>query len=714
MALPVCLLTGITAERAIEMPGEHDLAGMSVQMKVNTGIRIRSLLAALNLAFSTGIAAAQGPEEPPGDVIVVFGRAFSMIGAASAGSQGVVGYSDFERRPLSRVGELVEVIPGLVATQHSGSGKANQYFLRGFNLDHGTDFAAFIDGAPINLRTHGHGQGYLDLNFIIPELTERIDFRKGPYYADVGDFTAAATAAFKTYDSLPTSIAQATLGENGYRRGLVAASLEAAGGDFLLAGETVFYDNPFVLDENLEKYNAFLKYTRQTDNADWRLSLSAYDARWTSTDQVPLRAIESGAIPRLGFIDPDLGGETTRIALTAGVDAADWSATAYAIYYDFSLFSNFTYFDNDPINGDEFEQRDERVTLGGSAKYAIPFNFADRTAELRIGTDLRYDDIFNVGLFNTDARQRLSTVRNDDVKELSIGGFAEAEIALSDSLRASAGLRGDVYDYRVDASMAANSGRGSDAIVTPTAGLAWRAAQTLEFYANYGQGFHSNDVRGATIAIDPVTREAVTPVDVLVRSEGAEIGARLERGAVNATLVGFWLDLDSELVFVGDAGTTEPNDGSRRFGVEFNLFWRPADWIAFDATAAYTDARFKNAVAGEERIPQAVESVFGAGLSIEPVKDLTATLRLRRFGEAPLLEDGSVFSEPTTTVNLGLYKDIGSLRLGLDILNLLDSDDADVTYFFNSRLQNEPSSVSGIHLHPIEPRQARATITAAF
>ncbi|MEM6415890.1 MAG: TonB-dependent receptor [Pseudomonadota bacterium] len=653
-------------------------------------------------------------EAKPINEIVVFGRALNLIGDASSGSEGVVGYSDFEQRPLARVGELVEVIPGLVATQHSGIGKANQYFLRGFNLDHGTDFAAFVDGTPINFRTHGHGQGYLDLNFIIPELTERIDFRKGPYFADVGDFTAAATAAFKTYDALPTNIAQVSIGENGFRRGLVATSVKAGGGDLLLAGETVFFDSPFVLDENLEKYNAFLKYSRSTGAADWRISLSAYDAQWTSTDQVPLRAIENGTISRLGFIDPDLGGETTRIALNGGVDVGNWSANAYAIYYDFSLFSNFTYFANDPVNGDEFEQRDERVTLGGNVKYSKPFDLAGTPATLRLGSDLRYDNIFDIGLFNTAGRQRLSTVRNDDVTEFSIGGFAEVEVALTDRLRASAGLRGDFFNFNVGSSIDVNSGDGSDGIVTPTAGLAWRAANNVELYANYGQGFHSNDVRGASITLDPISLTPADPVDVLVRAEGAEIGARFETDTFNATIVGFWLELDSELVFVGDAGTTEPNDGSRRFGVEFNAFWRPTDWLIFDATAAYTDARFANADANADRIPQAVENVFGAGVSVEPVRDLTATVRLRRFGEAPLIEDGSVFSEPTTIVNLGLYKDLGPVRLSLDILNLLDSEDADITYFFESQLPGEPSPVEDIHLHPVEPRQLRGTLTIAL
>lgn len=648
------------------------------------------------------------------DEIVVFGRGLNLLGDATAGSEGVVGYADFERRPLLRVGELLEVIPGLVATQHSGAGKGNQFFLRGFNLDHGTDFAVFVDGMPVNLRTHGHGQGYLDINFLIPEITERVDYRKGPYYADVGDFSAAATASFKTYDVLPESIAKATIGENGYRRGLVASTIRTSGGDLLIAGEVTFNDNPYTLDENLEKFNGFIKYSHSHGDADWHVSLSAYDATWTSTDQVPLRAIEDGRIGRLDFIDPDLGGETTRIALNGQADIGDLTLSAYALYYDLSLFSNFTYFAEDPVNGDEFKQRDERVTVGGAARYNRDIAFSDLPVELTAGLDLRYDDIFNIGLFNTAGRTIFNTIRDDEVKEFSAGGFFNLEAAVTERLRVSAGLRADVYHFDVTSSLPVNSGNGADAIVTPTAALAYRATPNLEFYANYGQGFHSNDVRGAAIAIDPASGDPVDPVDVLVRAEGAEIGGRFETETINATLIGFWLDLDSELVFVGDAGATEPNDGSRRFGLEFSSFWRPAPWIVFDATASYTDAKFVGVPDDVRRIPQSVGRVVGAGVSVSPIDQFTATMRFRHFGPAPLIEDGSVFSEATSVVNLGFYYDLGPAELSLDILNLFDSEDADITYFFESQLPGEAAPIADRHLHPVEPRQIRGSIGFSF
>ncbi len=675
------------------------------------GCSIAALCVAGCFSFS-GVQAQDDPSDV--DEIIVYGRSIDMIGKAISGSQGIVGYADFEDRPLLRVGELLEVVPGMVATQHSGTGKANQYFLRGFNLDHGTDFAAFVDGTPINFRTHGHGQGYLDLNFLIPELTERIEFRKGPYFSDVGDFSAAGTTKFKTYDSLPSSIAEATIGEFGYRRGLIAHSQDVATGSLLIAGETVFFDSPFDLDEDLRKVNGFAKYSHKGTSADWHIALSAYDAEWISTDQVPLRSIASGQISRLGFIDPDLGGNTTRIAVSGQGVSGGLSLSAYAIYYDFNLYSNFTYFANDPVNGDEFEQQDERLTTGGSAAYAWGTRLLGKEAAIRLGGDLRYDRIFSVGLFNTSGRQRLSTVRDDEVDQFSFGAFSEIELDLTDRLRTTIGLRGDFYAYDVSANLSQNSGSGSDGIVTPAAALAFRATDTIELYANYGQGFHSNDVRGATISLDPVTLASVNPIDVLVRAEGAEIGARYERRSFNASLVGFWLTLDSELVFVGDAGTTEPNGATERFGVEFNAFWQPTDWLTLDANAAFTDARFKNAPSTADRIPQAVENVFGAGVSVRPVETLTLTMRARRFGEAPLIEDGSVFSEPTTVVNLGAYYNFKSVRLGLDVLNLFDSQDADITYFYESQLSGEPSAVEDIHLHPVEPRQIRGSIRFRF
>lgn len=661
-------------------------------------------------------ALAQGEDADTLDTVIVHGRAFELIGEANAASEGVVGYADFEDRPMSRVGELVEVIPGVVATQHSGEGKANQYFLRGFNLDHGTDFSASVDGVPVNLRTHGHGQGYLDLNFVIPELIDRVDFRKGPYRASTSDFSAAGSARYSTYDALERSFIELAVGEFGYLRGVAAGDVELAPGTLVvLALEAEQHDGPWVLDQELEKLNAFAKLVRET--GPWRLevSASAYDSSWRATDQVPLRAVQSGLIDRFGFIDPDLGGETTRLGVTgnATYSHADGSQTrlnAYGVDYDFALFSNFTYLLDDPVNGDEFEQLDERTYYGASLVHE--HDLTSRLS-LRVGAETRHDDIFDIGLFRTAARQRVSAVRRDSVEETSLSTWGEADYDLTDRLRASVGLRADYYEAEVTAlSEPANGGSADDSLLSPSLALAWQAVDGIELYANYGQGFHSNDVRGATITVDPVSGDPVDRVPILVRAEGGELGARLERGPWRASLALFTLELDSELVFVGDAGTTEPNDATTRTGVEASLFWQPTDWLVGDLSAAYTDAEF-DIPGSETEIPGAVESVIGGGM-LARLDPWTFSARLRHFGEAPLIEDGAVTSEPTTLVNLAGSYDWRNVTLSLELLNAFDAEDADITYFFESQLPGEAAPVEDIHFHPVEPRQLRLSLRYHF
>ena len=647
------------------------------------------------------------------EVIEIKGRNVENIGKVIAGSSGLVGYDDLKNRPISRVGEILEVIPGLVATQHSGTGKANQFFLRGFNLDHGTDFATFVDGAPVNMRTHGHGQGYTDLNFIIPELVERVEFKKGPYHTEVGDFGSAGSSSISTYDRLDKNIASVTFGENGFARGLIATSFDVAENVHLLTAiEGNLYDSPFEREEDLEKVNAFAKLSGASDDLRWNVGLNYYDASWNSTDQVANRAVESGLIGRLGTLDEDLGGNTERFAINANVTTEDTSFSAYYINYNFNLFSNFTYFLNDPVRGDEFEQFDDRSIFGGKL---LRHWHLDKAVPVKItaGLDLRHDDIGAVGLYGTEGRVRHTRVRDDEVSSTSYAGFVKTEFEISESVRFETGARVDHIAVDVDASIAANSGDANDTIVSPSASLAWRMNDRVEFYANYGEGFHSNDARGGTITVDPVTGDAADSVPLYVKSRGAEIGARYETDTFKAALVGFWLNLDSELVFVGDAGTTEVNDGTRRFGVEANMFWQATDWLNMHASYAYTRARFRGDVA-DDRIPNAVPSVFSAGLDIDPADNISTSFILRHFGGAPLIEDGSVKSESTTTVNWGGYYSFSNFKLGVEVLNLFDSKDPDISYFFESRLPGEAAGVEDLHTHPLEPRQLRVTLQATF
>jgi outer membrane receptor protein involved in Fe transport len=671
-------------------------------------VRLSPWIVIAAAASGPALAQADGSGAPKADRddIVVYGRAIEQIGVAQTASEGTVGYADFQNKPISRVGELAENVPGLVATQHSGTGKANQYFLRGFNLDHGTDFAASVDGVPVNMRSHGHGQGYLDLNFIIPELIERIDYRKGPHHADTGDFSLAGSAAFSTYDRLARPFAEATIGAFGYYRALVAGSARVGAGDLLVGVEGTLSNGPWVLDEDLEKVNGFAKLS----GAGWRLAASGYHASWTSSDQVPVRAVESGLIPRFGFIDPDLGGRTTRLGLNGAAELGPVSLSAYAVHYRFRLTSNFTYFLDDPVNGDEFQQRDRRSVFGGSLRYAFETKLGGLPAAVRLGADARYDDIGLVGLYRSSGGTRRETVREDRLDEYSLGLFGEASLSLAPDLRAIVGLRAEHFGYDVRAGLAANSGDGSDTILLPKASLAWRAGPHVELYGSYGEGFHSNDARGAAISIDPVSGEPAERVPLLVRGRGAELGARVEYPRFNASLALFRLSIGSELVFVGDAGGTEPNPPSRRQGAEANLFWRPLDGFTLDGSASFTRARLRGQ-GSANRIPGSVNTVLGGGATVDLGSGVSATMRLRHFGSAPLIEDNSVRSEATTLVNAGAYYSFAGGRIALDLFNLFGAREPDISYLYPSRLPGEPAEgIEDIHFHPVEPRQLRLSV----
>jgi outer membrane receptor protein involved in Fe transport len=645
--------------------------------------------------------------------LVVYGRAEPQIGIATSASAGFVGYDDIKLPPLLRAGELVEAVPGMVATQHSGTGKANQYFLRGFNLDHGTDFAASAEGVPLNMRTHGHGQGYLDLNFLIPELVASTTFRKGPYAARAGDFSSAGSVEFSFYERLEEALLGGTIGGDDYYRALAAGSLDAPGGVVTAALDLGAYAGPWVLDEDLSQKKLFASYAFDAGGVPAKITFQGYDADWNSTDQIPERAVEAGLIDPFGFVDPDLGGQTERYLLTGSLDFGAWQVSGYALDYDFTLFSNFTYFLDDPEMGDEFEQRDRRRVYGAEVKGAMEYEIAGRTLALGWGGSARADDIAEVGLYGTAGRARTDIVRQDAVEEWSLGAWGEAELAVTDRLRAIAGLRLDYFDWQVGAFRAVNSGSGSDSLLSPKASVAYRLRDDLEGYLNWGTGFHSNDVRGATITIDPVSGDPVDRVGVLVESEGSEIGLRYERGEdFNISLALFRLELDSELVFVGDAGTTEPNDATERTGIELSTFWQAADWLAVNAAYTATDAEFKIDQGGGREIPCAIESTFTLGLNAAWRNGFTASARVRYLGEAPLIEDDSVRADGSLLVNAGIAWRREQLELRLDAFNLFDSSDDDISYFYASRLPGEPSNgIDDRHFHPLEPRTLRASVT---
>ena len=654
------------------------------------------------------------PAEETLEELVVTGRREHLAGEARSASEGVIGQMDLAIRPLLRPGDVLEAVPSLIVTQHSGSGKSNQMFLRGFNLDHGTDFSTAIDGMPVNLRSHGHGQGYTDINFLIPETVERINFVKGPYHAELGDFSSAGGAEIETADVFNNQLAW-TAGENGFHRGLAMGSLTAGSTRLAGAVEVQRYDGAWTdVDEDVKKLNGLIRLGGGDEATRWQTTLMHYDNEWNAADQIPERAVAAGVISPLGSIDTTLGGDTRRSSLSGEVQRSRGDHTtrwtAYLIDYEMNLYSNFTYRLDDPARGDQFQQVDDRRIFGGS--YHHHWNPSD-TLQHRWGVAVQHDDIGTVGLYRTQARVRTGTVRQDNVEETSLGAHYEAIWSLSPRWRAVLGARTDHFRFDVDAGDPRNSGTEQDTLISPKASLIYRASPATEWYASAGKGFHSNDARGVTQQVDPVAGEAVSSVNPLVNSRGAELGVKTQWQQRWNLAAGLWyLELDSELLFVGDAGTTEATRPSERWGLELNNFWMINEVWSLEADIAWTDARFSDNAAEGHHIPGALETVASTTLSAQTPAGLFGALRVRYVDGAPLIEDGSVTAHSATLAHLSLGWTGQRYALRADVLNLFNSDDRDIEYFYASRLAGEPlEGAEDRHFHRFEPRQVRVTLT---
>lgn len=668
----------------------------------------------LNTNRSAGELSAAEPIEE----ITVVGRWENLLGKSMSASAGVFGQTEIAERPILRTGEIMELVPGMIMTQHSGSGKSNQMFLRGFNLDHGTDFATWVDGMPVNMRTHGHGQGYTDVNFMIEELVDRVEFNKGAYDASVSDFSSAGAARFETARSLDEGVAKVTAGDYGYRRVMLANSFDAGATTLMLGGEAKTYDGPWEdISEDLESYKGLARLSYESGNGDlWEGAFMGYDASWNSADQIPRRAVEQGLISDLGSLDTTVGGETSRYSLSGSWtrDTANsrWRARAYGIRYQMDLLSNFTYFLDDPVNGDQFQQIDDRRIFGGDVSYTRFGSAFGREMGQTFGVETRYDDIKQVALNNTVEGEFLSNTREDSVDQGSIGIYYENEYQWTAKLRSVVGVRADFFNFDVESNLDANSGSGNDSMVSPKVNLIYDATESTELYVSAGQGMHSNDARGVTINVDPGTGEAVDPVDPLVKSRGGEIGARtFLTDNLNVSVAVWYLELDSELLFVGDAGTTEALGPSERYGVEIPMYFQTDFW-KFDVELAFTESEFSET---GDSIPGALDTVVAAGAYFEYPIGVYGSARVRHFGERPLVEDGSVKSDPTTVVNAMLgARFAGNWDARIEVLNLFDSSDDDITYFYESRLPNEPAGVEDIHFKRVEPRAIRASLAYSF
>ncbi|MET0378831.1 MAG: TonB-dependent receptor [Spongiibacteraceae bacterium] len=662
----------------------------------------------------------------------VVGHYENTVGTSDAASAGSVTAKLLEIRPTLRSGEVLEFVPGVIVTQHSGGGKANQYFLRGFNLDHGTDFATSVAGMPANMRSHAHGQGYTDINFVIPELIERIDYQKGPYAAENGDFANAGAAQMKLFNQLPRGIASLTLGENDYARALLADSVSDERGTFLYAVDLAYNNGPWDEPENFHRNNAVLRYSQSESSGDiheqgFSLTGMAYSARWTATDQIPQRAVESGLVERFGTLNPDDGGETHRYSLSfEGFRNAVSGRSAlniYAIKSDLELFSDFTYKLDHPgdlgadIDGDQFAQRERRQVFGFDASHTFVGTWAGLNSDTTLGIETRYDELDPVALYSTVARQRAAVTREDEVQELSAGIFVANTTRWSDWLRTIVGARFDAYDFDVDSNVTENSGGADDTITSPKLSMIFGPWAQTEYFLNYGEGFHSNDARGTTQRVAVGSGDSIEPVTPLVKSRGSEIGLRTEMFPGLQSSLAIWqLKLDSELVFVGDAGDTEATRASKRYGIEWNNHYKASDWLLIDLDLAASHARFVENDPAGNHIPGAVAQVASFGVSIVDLGPWFAQLQVRYFGPRPLIEDDSQRSDSTVLTYLRVgYRVDPSWKLAVDVFNLFDREVSDIDYYYTSRLAGEDADgIDDRHFHPVEPRTIRGSVVYNF
>jgi outer membrane receptor protein involved in Fe transport len=639
-------------------------------------------------------------EPPPVEITIVAHK------PQSAASSAEVRDRDFALRPIGSVQDILRVTPGLVLVQHSGGGKANQYFLRGFDADHGTDIAISVDGIPINLVSHAHGQGYTDTNFIIPETVQRLDISKGPYFAHQGDFATAGAVNLVTRDQFDrSSVGFGFGGSPGHGgpayRGLFIASPRWEHAKAMFAAEVGRQDGPFEHPERWDRYKLFSKLTLPLSSTS-RLSVgeSSYAGNWHGSGQVPTRAVDQGLISRFGSLDPSEGGNTARHQLFATYRSRpnqddDISVLAYAGTYRFNLYSNFTLYLDDPERGDEIEQVDRRVFYGGQVSYRVTRRAGDVRFDTTIGGNARSDDIHEE-LWHTQNREQLEARRNNGVHQSLIGVFVSEEVTPVDWLRLVAGARADLLSFAVDNRLTPNdptaprSGVDAAHQLSPKASaifspLSQRDAQ-LDIFLNWGHGFHSNDVRGVF----------TTPsVNALTRARGEELGLRSRLWQrLDLGLAGWRLDLDNETTWIGDEGTTEVGPATERYGVELESRFEFTRWLAIDGSLSLSHSQFASTLENGGGLALAPRRTWSGGVSARHELGpgaARAGVRFFGIGERPASDDGAIVAPGFTQVDAHLGYRARWFDVALDAENLLNGAFRSAQFATVSRLQNEPA-----------------------
>ena len=727
------------------------------------------------------------------------GRRANLVGKALSASTGTIAQDQIATRPLLRPGEVLESIPGLIISQHSGGGKANQYYLRGFQLDHGTNLEAVVDGVPVNLGSHAHGQGYSDINYLIPELVSYVEFEKGTYFADQGDFAVAGGyRLFYRNTIAPTT--EFTLGDYGYDRILHADSVNVGSGKLLYAVEIAHDNGSYVRPDEYHRYNGVLRYSHSSGPDELAVTGIAYNGAFDSTDQIPQRLVSAGRLSRYGYIDPSDGGNTYRYALSGQLAHTDPNgATKFNLYGVDSLldlFSNFTYnyFDaNDYFNvtrnpitcnpayatctpntgakprtnayqsycpandsapvgarphsvvptpfafacGDQREQVDKRLYYG----FDTSRSFVTARSETTVGAGLRNDNAPVVGLYLTNDKQRFAngTLSSDHVTNTSEYAYVQSRFLVGSKLRVTPGLRFDRFDYGVGAFDPANSGTAKEGVLDPKLALAYASSPHDEFYADYGESFHSNDARGVIGDHDPQTHASFDSTGAplafnspLTRAVGYELGYRYASPKIATTASAFRLIVANELIFDGDHGTTSVGGPDVRQGFELSNFYTPTKALAFDADLATTTARFlTDPLHQGTGVPESLAAVVSTGATVDE-PHYGASLRMRYFGPRVLDTQGDATSPPSMVFNAQVTAKLRArTSLTFDMFNILNAAVPDVTYYYgswlksdaaNPALANDPTvnpalgggGVNDYHFHPSQARTVRLTLSTGL
>ncbi len=621
---------------------------------------------------------------------------------------------DIRLRPTNTSQDILRMVPGLFIAQHAGGGKAEQIFLRGFDIDHGTDINLEVDGLPVNMVSHAHGQGYSDLHFLIPELVRFADFDKGPYFADKGDFTTAGYVDFQTKNSLERNFVKAEGGQFGTFRGVAGINFispQSTNQTGYIASEFFRSDGYFESPQDFRRFNISAKYTREL-NASNRLTVGAsfFKSSWDASGQIPERAVKSGEISRFGSLDDTEGGETGRINLYAKhihqFGKGSFDQQVYGVAYNFNLYSNFTFYLNDPVNGDQIQQEESRMIYGYKANYNTSGFLFGKELKTHVGAGMRYDDVDDIALSNTVKREFLSDIQRGDLSEANMNAFVSETIALSNRWSVNAAVRFDYFTFGYDNQLTNEKKNENAYIVSPKLNINYQVNENTQLYVRTGTGFHSNDAR---VVVEQNAKE------ILPRAYGIDVGINTKLSDNVLLQAAVWrLDLDQEFVYVGDAGVVEPSGKTQRQGIDLSVRYQVLSWLFFDTDITLADPKAKEVTEGEDNIPLAPKFSSIGGLTVRAKNGLNGSLRYRYLDDRAANEDNSVVAEGYFLMDGVVNYTKPKFEIGLSVENILNAEWKEAQFDTESRLFNEAQPVSEIHFTPGTPFFAKLHLSVFF